>query len=198
MQKLTGISSGQNNKSCRIFHHEPNKTGFPFFRFFYDFIRNLQESGNHFYYFSCAFAAGTLERKFSLQCGPGRGWPARVGQIPARFAGVWPGKGRGMARGSPRVNLSRSWGWEGSGGSADGGGRRLPLRPSLRRGCQPGWAIRGSGGCGRGSWWRVCARVAVRWRGGRTSPRAAMAAWLQHVVLAGAARSSMQGFGHLK
>jgi hypothetical protein len=113
MQKLTGISSGQNNKSCRIFHHEPNKTGFPFFRFFYDFIRNLQESGNHFYYFSCAFAAGTLERKFSLQCGPGRGWPARVGQIPARFAGVWPGKGRGMARGSPRVDLSRSWGWGG-------------------------------------------------------------------------------------
>jgi hypothetical protein len=46
MQKLTGISSGQNNKSCRIFRHEPNKIGFAFFRFVYDFIRNLQESGN--------------------------------------------------------------------------------------------------------------------------------------------------------
>jgi hypothetical protein len=28
---------------------------------------------------------------------PGRGWPARVSQIPARFAGVWPGKGWGGA-----------------------------------------------------------------------------------------------------
>jgi hypothetical protein len=49
---------------------------------------------------------------------------------------------------------------------AGGEGRRLPLRPLLRRGCRPGWAIRGSGGCDRGSWWRVCARVTVRWRGG--------------------------------
>jgi hypothetical protein len=88
MQKLTGISSGQNNKSCRIIHHEPNKIGFAFFRFFYDFIRNLQESGNHFYYWSSPFAAGTLERNFSLQCGPWR--PGSGG--PAKF---WPTAGRG-------------------------------------------------------------------------------------------------------
>jgi hypothetical protein len=44
MQKLTGISSGKNNKSCRIFHIESNKIGFEFFRFFYNFLRNLQET----------------------------------------------------------------------------------------------------------------------------------------------------------
>jgi hypothetical protein len=31
MQKLSGISSGQNNKSCSIIHHESNKIGFAFF-----------------------------------------------------------------------------------------------------------------------------------------------------------------------
>jgi hypothetical protein len=31
MQKLTGISSGQNNKSFGIFHHESKKIGFAFF-----------------------------------------------------------------------------------------------------------------------------------------------------------------------
>jgi hypothetical protein len=31
MQKLSGISSGQNNKSCRIIHCEPKKIGFEFF-----------------------------------------------------------------------------------------------------------------------------------------------------------------------
>jgi hypothetical protein len=55
MQKLTGISSGKKNKSCRIFHHESNKIGFAFFWFLYDFLRNLQETAksqvlfkNHF------------------------------------------------------------------------------------------------------------------------------------------------------
>jgi hypothetical protein len=41
MQKLSGISSGQKNKSCRIFHHESNKIGFAF-------LRILQETGNSF------------------------------------------------------------------------------------------------------------------------------------------------------
>jgi hypothetical protein len=45
MQKLKGISSGQNNKSCSIIHHKSNKIGFTFFCFFCDFLRNLQETG---------------------------------------------------------------------------------------------------------------------------------------------------------
>jgi hypothetical protein len=44
MQKLTGISSGKNNKSCRIFHNESKKIGFEFFWIFFDFLRNLQET----------------------------------------------------------------------------------------------------------------------------------------------------------
>jgi hypothetical protein len=30
MQKLSGIISGKNNKSCGIIHHESNKIGFAF------------------------------------------------------------------------------------------------------------------------------------------------------------------------
>jgi hypothetical protein len=67
MQKLTGISSDKNKNSCRIIHHESKKIGCTFFC---DFLRNLQESGNPFYYWSSSFAAGTLERMLALQCGP--------------------------------------------------------------------------------------------------------------------------------
>jgi hypothetical protein len=56
MQKLTGISSGQNNKSCRIIHLESNQIGYAFFWFFFDYLRNLQESANPKYYLSCDFA----------------------------------------------------------------------------------------------------------------------------------------------
>jgi hypothetical protein len=52
MQKLSGISSGQNNKSCRIFHRESNKIGFVFLWFLCDFLRNLQESAKSQYYLS--------------------------------------------------------------------------------------------------------------------------------------------------
>jgi hypothetical protein len=44
MQKLSGTSSGKNNRSCGIFYHESIKIGFAFFLFFYDFLHNLQES----------------------------------------------------------------------------------------------------------------------------------------------------------
>jgi hypothetical protein len=80
----------------------------------------------------------------------------------------------------------------GVGGRETGGergrrrGQRLPLRPASRRGCRSCRAIHGSGGCGRGSWWRVRARMAVRWRGGGSSPWAAMAARWQLAVQAGA------------
>jgi hypothetical protein len=42
MQKLSGISSGKNNKSCRIIHNGSNKIGIAFFLFFYDFIRHFK------------------------------------------------------------------------------------------------------------------------------------------------------------
>jgi hypothetical protein len=122
MQKLTGISSGQNNKICRIIHHEPNKIGFAFFRFVYDFIPQFTRIRKSLLLFQLRFCSRDPGKKIFFAMWSWRGWPARVGQIPARFAGVRPGKGRGMARGSTRVDLSRSWGGEGSGGSTNGGG----------------------------------------------------------------------------
>jgi hypothetical protein len=56
------------------------------------------------------FAAGTLERSFVLQCGPGRGWPARGGQIPGSRRRAWPGKGGGRDLGWLGTGLV--WIWE--------------------------------------------------------------------------------------
>jgi hypothetical protein len=48
MQKLSGTSSGKNNKSCRIFYNESKKIEFAFFWFFYDFLHILQDQLNGF------------------------------------------------------------------------------------------------------------------------------------------------------
>jgi hypothetical protein len=130
MQKLTGISSGQNNKSCSIIQHESNKISFVFFRFFCDSLRNLQESGNHFYYWSSPFAAGTLERFWVSQCGPWARWPARAGQIWAMSRRSPAGEGRGAIYGSLALGFG---GWTGT--------RRL------RR-----WGAPAASGTGRRGW----------------------------------------------
>jgi hypothetical protein len=112
MQKLKGISSGQNNKSCSIIHHESNKIGFTIFWFICDFLRNLQESGKRQHYWSYRFARKTLERTLCSQCGPWGGWPARVGQIPANLAGVWPGRAGEGPRGAKGLILGAAGGEE--------------------------------------------------------------------------------------
>jgi hypothetical protein len=71
MQKLSGTSSGKNNKSCGIFYRESNKIGFSFIWSFYDFLRNLQESAKWLYYLRIIFAAGSLESFGILQICPG-------------------------------------------------------------------------------------------------------------------------------
>jgi hypothetical protein len=95
IQKLTEIRSGQNNKSCRIIHNGSNKIGFTFFQFFCDFLRNLQESANSLYYFSCAFAGRPSKRTPVSQCGPWARCSGGSGEIPARDqwipAGGWWG-----------------------------------------------------------------------------------------------------------
>jgi hypothetical protein len=48
MQKLSGTSSGKNNKSCGVFHNESNKMSLHFSDFctiFYGFY-NIQQNGN--------------------------------------------------------------------------------------------------------------------------------------------------------
>jgi hypothetical protein len=108
MQKLTGISSGQNNKSCGIFHHQSNKIGFTFFCFLCDFLRNLQNPEKALILFKNRFAARTLEvfvflqkrpcfadkpsgRKGASQCGPWAAGRRGSGQIPAGPAAGWSG-----------------------------------------------------------------------------------------------------------
>jgi hypothetical protein len=94
MQKLKGISSGQNNKSCRIIHKGSNKIGLTFFSFFCDFLRNLQESGNQFHFWSSPFATRTLERIVVLQCGP---WGGRLARLRPNSGRTGGGAGRGRA-----------------------------------------------------------------------------------------------------
>jgi hypothetical protein len=110
MQKLSATSSGKNNKSCGIFHHESNKIGFAFFWFFYYFLRNLQESAEALYYWSFRFlprpldftagsqiypylARNTLELVGASQLGP----PGRPAAVRPKFRRARrcsrPGKG---------------------------------------------------------------------------------------------------------
>jgi hypothetical protein len=116
MQKLTRIRSGQNNESCRIIHHESNKIGFEFFQLFCDFLRNLQESGNHFYYWSSPFTRRTLERVWVLQCSP---WGA-AGAAGLNSSEVAGARGRGRTGEWSRGALGPIWGFgQGGGGSGD-------------------------------------------------------------------------------
>jgi hypothetical protein len=128
MQTITGISSGKNNKSCRIIHNGSNKIGFEVFRFFYDFLHNLQESGKSLHYWSYPFAGRPSERKVSLQCSPWGRWPARAGEIPAMCHRSPAGEGKEGSYGSLALGFV---GWTGtrrlrrwSAPAASGAGRR--------------------------------------------------------------------------
>jgi hypothetical protein len=140
MQHLSGTSSGKNNKSCGIFHHESKKIEFAFFCFLYSFLRILQDSAKQQYYLRFTFAPGSLERfgilqiclwfpkntletLDSLQCRPWhRGW---CGRPEFRRAGGALGRGRGEeelgAHLGPRCVLLRD-------GEADGEGARRHRR----------------------------------------------------------------------
>jgi hypothetical protein len=120
MQKLKGISSGQNNKSCRIIHPESKKICLAFFLFFCDFLLNLQESANLFNYWSYLFAIRTLERFWLLQCCPWGGRPARAAGIRRGRRGFWLRKGRRRVLGSLGAGLGRCL--------ASGDGRRAARR----------------------------------------------------------------------
>jgi hypothetical protein len=120
MQKLSGISSGKNNKSCRIFHNEYNKIGFAFFRFFYDFLCNLQKSGKSLILFQLPFCSSALEKKYlsaMWSLGAGSGAARRN---PASSPAFSAGRGRGRVYGPQGLGLG--------GCLALGGGRRAAHR----------------------------------------------------------------------
>jgi hypothetical protein len=136
MQKLTGTSSGKNNKSCRIIHNGSDKIGFAFVWFFYDFLRNLQESGKSLYYLSYPIARRPSERIVALQCGPWGGRLARLARIEPLRWGIRPGDGWRRKRSSPLADL-----WLQTSGKTAGEGRpaapRRPNRGAARSGGAP-------------------------------------------------------------
>jgi hypothetical protein len=132
MQKLSGTSSGKNNKSGMIFHNESNKIRIAFFRFVYNFLRILQDSANLKYYLSYHFAVRPLNLLQFHNC-------ALLLRIsPQQFSSpcnVTPGAGgrRGSpdsgelacARGRERAGrVSNPHGPDSGGRLSPGGGRR--------------------------------------------------------------------------
>jgi hypothetical protein len=148
MQKLTRISSGKNNESCRIIHHESNRIGFAFFLFFYNFLQILQETGKSLYYWSYHFAERPLERFVALQCGPW-GRPAGAGEANSGEARrSLAGQGLGKGARVTRVRFGGADGGEkppvGGAPATGGGGRRGPCCGAAEP--RRGWPGRGKGG----------------------------------------------------
>jgi hypothetical protein len=143
MQKLTGISSGQNKKSCRIIHHKSKKIGFTFFWFFCDFLRNVQETRKLTLLFQSHFCSRDPGKKCFFAMWPLGGRAAAVrpnsGEPPPGLAREGRGEGLGVTRAR-------------FGGSAGAG--RGPVR----------------GGAGGQAWWPPRPAVPVRWgSGGKTA-----------------------------
>jgi hypothetical protein len=178
MQKLTGISSGQNNKSCSINSHGSKKIGFTCFWIFCDFLRNLQDSAIQSNYWSYLFAIKALERLECLQCGPRGGRPARAAGIRRARRGSWPVNGKGMVLGALGFDL----------------GTVLVGRCGRR---WPSAAHRGGGRC-----CLSCGEVRAgekRWRGSVVSlgarTRGGVANWLGTDSRLGLAAAGTQGAG---
>jgi hypothetical protein len=158
MQKLTGISSGQNNKSCGIIHSGSNKIGFAVLRFFYDFIRNLQETGKSLLLFELPFCREDPGKSLGVAMQPlgavaGAGGPITVSSPPS-LAREGRGKGARVARDRFGLDLGVK---VAGGGVCSGRRRRPPLERLVRRGGRL---------CGRGGTSVSCGRCQGRW--GRT------------------------------
>jgi hypothetical protein len=160
MLKILRIQPCENNKSCIIFHRKSNKIGFAFFWFFYDFLRNLQESAKCTSLFKIRFAAGTLEsfkllhmcpcfaerpsgRFFTSQSGPwapAGGGPAKFRRIAGRARageGPWVPRGRFQGLDGAVRRLARGRRWP----SAVGAAACVPARQGPRRRLGGGWGL---------------------------------------------------------
>jgi hypothetical protein len=162
MQKLKGISSGQNNKSCGIIHHEAKKIGFTFFRFSCDFIRNLQEIDKALILFQIRLCSKDPGKKGNLTQMPQvctqalrKSWPFAIsspgaaGGGPIGNSGESRGRsGRGRQGNGLRVASGRFGGSVGArssreGGHAGGPGRWPPRLAVPARGGEVGNAWQG-------------------------------------------------------
>jgi hypothetical protein len=116
MLKLFRIQPCANNKSGGIYLPELNKIGFAFFRFFYDFICNLQETGKSLLLLEFTFCSRDPGKKFLFAMWSLAAGQRLSGQIPANRR---PGTGGGGSLGpwGPIPVLAR-------GGEEVGEGRR--------------------------------------------------------------------------
>jgi hypothetical protein len=117
MQNLSGISSGQNNKSCRIFHRESKKLVLHFSDFSVIFYAIYKKQEIH-------FAVRPSERNVALQCSPW-GRPAGAGgSIPVSAGGETRRGRRGGGLGVSMVRFGGSDGESSRRRSGHAGGRR--------------------------------------------------------------------------
>jgi hypothetical protein len=93
MQKLSETSSGKNNKSYKVFHHESNKIGFAFSYFSTIFYTIYKKQPKHFYYWSYQLQGGPRKETCLCNVAPGTVVRRGSGEIPAGVAGVRPGEG---------------------------------------------------------------------------------------------------------
>jgi hypothetical protein len=127
MQKLSGTSSGKNNKSCKIFHNESKKISYAIFWTFYEFLHILQAPAKGVYHWKGALGAD-LDRSWGR-----RGARRRGSAVPPRA-----GRGSdcsGEVGGALATGGSR-WatvGAKGGGGSLGWGCSRS--EPEACRGC---------------------------------------------------------------
>jgi hypothetical protein len=155
----------------------PTKLVLHFSDFSVIFYAIYKKQGNSLYYFSCTFAAGTLERTLALQCGPwarlagagepnsgkvrrglaGEGWGGGLGTSGARF-GHLAGTVVAPASSSPAAREGRPW-WS-----------------LFRRGEGRGEGVEWFGSFlrGEGTWRKTC--CGSRSAGHRSSPRLALMA----------------------
>jgi hypothetical protein len=105
VQKLSGISSCKNNKSCRIFHHESKKMVLRFSDFSTIFYAIYKKQESHFTIGVTLLQGGPQKESFSCNVVPGGGRPARLGQFRRGSSPAWPGKGWGGSYGPLGVDL---------------------------------------------------------------------------------------------
>jgi hypothetical protein len=131
----------QNNKSFRIIHNGSNKIGFAVFRFFYDFLRNLQEAAKTVLLFELPIAGRPSKGTPVSQCGPWADRPARLARIRPLRWGIRPGDGWGRKRRSLGFGL-----WPQTGGGALVGGRPATSRRAGRGAARLRWCSGLGGG----------------------------------------------------
>jgi hypothetical protein len=178
MPKILANSLDKFNKSCSSHHHESNKIGFAFFRFFHDFLEISQESAKAATLFKKQLTSRSLElliphksapgshkepRNFSQACNAALGaWPVAA---PAKFRPAGghgrPGMGGGRPGGLLGPILGVGWGR----GTSEGYGQR-------------NGAVTAAGGSAPAKLFRRRGNIWVKRLGWRSTVAAARSNWL--------------------